>query len=142
MDKNFTKGVASLAAVAAIAAGGYAVSSGSNNTSTAASNGMPTARGAPQGAAGRAPNGVPSGTPPAGFVTPATGTAATNAKAAALTKYPGTVERVMKTPTGGYVVHVIKSDGSEVHVLLNSVFKVTGTETGGPGGMTGPPTSS
>jgi hypothetical protein len=71
--------------------------------------------------------------------TPATGTEATKAKAAALAKYPGTVERVMKLADGSYGVHVFKSDGTEVHVLVSSSFQVTGTQTGGPpaGGMKG-----
>jgi hypothetical protein len=44
----------------------------------------------------------------------------------------------MKLADGSYVVHVIKSDGSgEAHVLVSKAFKVTGTQTGGPGG--GPP---
>jgi hypothetical protein len=64
--------------------------------------------------------------------TPATGAAASKAKAAALAKYPGTVERVMKTPAGGYVVHVFKNDGTEVHVLVSADFTVTGTAAGGP----------
>jgi hypothetical protein len=62
-----------------------------------------------------------------------TGAAAAKAKAAALAKYPGTVEGVMKNPSGGYVVHVIQSSGSEVHVLVSSAFKVTGVDTRGPG---------
>jgi hypothetical protein len=67
--------------------------------------------------------------------TPATGTEATKAKAAALAKYPGTAERVVKLPDGSYGVHVIKSDGTEVHVVVSSTFQVTGTQTGPPGGM-------
>ena len=68
-----------------------------------------------------------------------TGTAAAKAKAAALAKYPGTVEHVTKGPNGGYMVHVIQKDGSEVHVLVSTSFKVTGTATGGPPGGQGMP---
>jgi hypothetical protein len=62
--------------------------------------------------------------------TPVTGANADKAKAAALEAVPGTVERVGQRADGTYEVHVIKSDGSEVHVLLDKSFKVTGTETG------------
>lgn len=129
MKANIAKGIASVAAVAAIAAGGFAVSSGSNTSTAASSN-----------AAGSAGLANPGGR---GFGAPVTGTAATKAKAAAFARYPGTVEQVMKAPSGGgYVVHVIKSDGTEVHVLVSSAFKVTGVETGGPPpGMQGQPPS-
>jgi hypothetical protein len=90
---------------------------------------------------GQAPQGVPSG-PPAGgpgFGTPVTGTAAAKAKAAALAKYPGTVEQVMGTPDGNYVVHVIQSGNTEVHVLVSKQFQVTGTFAGPPRGGMRPP---
>jgi hypothetical protein len=120
---NILKGVASLAAVAALAAGGVAISSAANNSgSTAASS--PTS----PAANGQRPAGGPM------MGTPATGAAADKAKAAALAKYPGTAERVLKNTAGDYVVHVFKSDGSEVHVLVSSAFKVTGVQTGGPPG--------
>ena len=122
-QKNILRGVGTAVAVAALAVAGVAISSGANSTS--ASN-----PGAPQSAA-------PNGAPPTGrpsFGTPATGAAATKAKAAALATYPGQVERIFKAPSGGYEVHVIKSDGSEVHVLVSADFKVMGTETGPPGG--------
>jgi hypothetical protein len=120
---NILKGVAGLAAVAALAAGGVAISSASSNSgSTAASS-----------PSSPATNGQrPAGGPMMG--TPATGAAADKAKAAALAKYPGTAERVLKNTAGDYVVHVFKSDGSEVHVLVSSAFKVTGVQTGGPPG--------
>jgi hypothetical protein len=126
MTKNtILKGGAGLAAAVALAVGGVAISSGSSNSSNSATAAQPggngTLRGAPPAAA------------PRGFGTPVTGTAATKAKAAALAKYPGTVERVVKAPTGGgYEVHVIRAGGSEVHVLVSATFQVTGTEAGGP----------
>jgi hypothetical protein len=66
--------------------------------------------------------------------TPVTGAAADQAKAAALKAVPGTVERVEQRSDGTYEVHVIKSDGSEVHVFVDKSFKVTGQESGGPHG--------
>ena len=69
--------------------------------------------------------------------TPVTGAAAAKAKAAALAKYPGTVERVEATPAGTYVVHVIRSSG-EVHVLVDRQFRVTGTFSGPPRGAMPP----
>jgi hypothetical protein len=48
------------------------------------------------------------------------------------------VERVVQLSDGSYVVHVIKSDGSEVHVAVSAGFKVTGQEAGpGRGGPQG-----
>jgi hypothetical protein len=116
VKKNVAKGVASAVAIAALAAGGLAVSSGSNNgsASTAATTGTPVP----------AHGGAGQGGPMMG--TPVTGAAATKATAAALAKYPGT--------GGSYVVHVFKNDGTEVHVLVSAAFAVTGTETGGPPG--------
>jgi hypothetical protein len=82
---------------------------------------------------GTAQGGRP-GAGPQGFGGDVTGAAAAKAKAAALAKYPGTVERVMKLPDGSYVVHVLRSSGGEVHVRVSKDFVVTGTEQGLPGG--------
>ena len=41
---------------------------------------------------------------------------------------------VRATSTGTYVVDVLKSDGTEVHVLLDAKFAVTSVEEGGLGG--------
>jgi hypothetical protein len=79
----------------------------------------------------------PGGGAPPGFGRPVTGAAAAKVKAAALAKYPGTIEHVMGLPNGGYVAHVLTSGGGEKHVLVNSSFQVTGVDTGPPGG--GPP---
>ena len=46
------------------------------------------------------------------------------------------------TSTGTYVVDVLKSDGTEVHVLLDATFAVTSVEEGGPGGKGGPPSGT
>jgi hypothetical protein len=77
-----------------------------------------------------------------------TGPAATKAAKAALSKFPGDIERVTAGPGGGgYVVHVIEGDGNEVHVVVSDEFKVLGSDAdrGGPGfggGGTGPPSGS
>jgi hypothetical protein len=58
---------------------------------------------------------------------PVTGATAAKVRAAALARYPGTIERIMALPGGGYVAHVIRSGGAgEVHVLVNSQFQVKG----------------
>jgi hypothetical protein len=115
--------VAGLAA-AAIALGGYFV--GHSNSNSSASAAVPQTA-----AAGQLP-GAGQGRP--GFGTVATGTAADKAKAAALAKYSGTVQTVMKLSDGSYVVHVVTSNG-EVHVLVSKDFKVTGTQQGPPAGV-------
>jgi hypothetical protein len=45
----------------------------------------------------------------------------------------GTVNGVRALSDGGYVVHVTKSDGTHVHVLLDKDFAVTSTQEGGMG---------
>jgi hypothetical protein len=67
-----------------------------------------------------------------------TGATADKAKAAALAKYKGTAERVMKLADGSYMVHVLTSN-SEYHVSVSKDFKVTGAQQGGPGGRPGGP---
>jgi hypothetical protein len=76
-----------------------------------------------------------------GFGTPVSGATAAKAKTAALAKYKGTVERVMKLDDGSYVVHVITSSG-EYHVAVSKDFKVTGAQQGGPGASGAPPAGS
>jgi hypothetical protein len=109
---------------AALALGGYFV--GHSNSSSTATAAVPAS--AQAGQFQRNGQG-----PPGGFGTVATGTAANQAKAAALAKYSGTVQTVMKLSDGSYVVHVVTSSG-EVHVLVSKDFKVTGTQQGPPGG--------
>lgn len=126
--------VGGLAAVV-LALGAYAIgdSNSGNGTAVAAQSGQ-----AP--AVGQAPPGAQashSGRMPPGCGTTATGAAADKAKAAALAKYKGSVERVVKLPDGSYVVHVITSKG-EYHVHVSKDFKVTGADQGGPG-RGGPP---
>src|SRR5947209_10972928 len=122
--KKLMRGVYVLAAAAAVGVGSVAASSATGSSSAATTGTTTTAQGA---AYGRPPGHGPM------LGAPVTGAAATKAKAAALARYPGTVERVLKAPGGGYEVHVIKSDKSEGHVLVNDAFQVTGVDTRGPG---------
>jgi hypothetical protein len=76
--------------------------------------------------------------------TPLTGAAAEDATEAALAAVPdGTIIRVETDADGGgaYEAHVRKADGTEVVVIMDSEFKVTGVEAfagrGGRGGHDG-----
>jgi hypothetical protein len=145
MTQSILKAAAGVAALAAIAFGASAIASGSkSNTSSLA--GVPSGAGAagfaqrpggagPPGVNGARPPGAPRAGGP-GFGTPLTGATAAKVKAAALAKYPGTLERAVQLPDGNYMAHVFAS-GGEVHVLVNKQFQVTGVRTGPPGG--GPP---
>jgi hypothetical protein len=119
--KALAGGAATVAVAALLAACG-----GSSNT---------TATVTPAAATSSAPSSA-QGTPP-GLGTTVTGAAADKAKAAALAKYPGTAERVMKLSDGSYVVHVMRTSGDEVHVKVSSAFAVTGLEQGPAGGARG-----
>jgi hypothetical protein len=72
-----------------------------------------------------------------------TGDTAAKVRAAALAKYPGaTVQRVETDSDGVYEAHLLTKDGQCVTVEVDKSFKVTGTETRGPGrgaGTGGPP---
>jgi hypothetical protein len=155
-------GVAALAAIA-FGASAIAGASGSNQSSrdgarfplgAGAAGGAPRGSGmlpgGPPGAANGArpggPNGAPPGGPggapprggrpggPARMGQPVTGAIASKVKAAALARYPGTVEQILSIPGLGYVAHVFRSgNGGEVHVLVNKQFQVTGVAPG-PGG--------
>jgi uncharacterized membrane protein YkoI len=74
-----------------------------------------------------------------GTETALTGDTLAKATAAAKAAVPGaTVDRAETDADGAkYEVHMTKSDGSQVTVELDAAFKVTGTETGGPGGRGG-----
>ena len=121
--------VAAVAAVAVLAFGASAVARHGSSPSAA-----PGGQGAPQGGGG--------------MLSPVTGATLAKLTSVATAKYPGTVERAVKLPDGSYEVHVIRSSGQEVHVLVSRDFKVTGTEQrdfgGGPpagqapGGQAGP----
>jgi uncharacterized membrane protein YkoI len=64
-----------------------------------------------------------------------TGDAAANVKSAALAANPGAaVERVENDAEGAtYEAHIVKADGTRATVRVDAAFKVTATETGGPG---------
>jgi hypothetical protein len=152
MSQTILKAAAGVAALAAIAFGASAIAGASNSGSSGGAaamggppgmgGGPPGVNGAPPGVNGGPPgvNGAPgprSGAPggPRPFGQPVTGATATKVKAAALARYPGTVEQVVALPGGrGYVAHVIRSNGTELHVLVNSTFQVVGAQAGpGPG---------
>jgi hypothetical protein len=92
------------------------------------------------------PNQVPQappGAPPQGFGgADLTGSEAAKAARAAVSKFPGGVERVTRDSTGGgYIVHVIQAEGNEVHVLVDGQFHVRGSDSGAGPRSLGPGTS-
>jgi hypothetical protein len=123
MRKNIAKVVASIAAVAAIGAGA-AVVSGADTSSTA---GTDRAGGPPSGMAGPGPGGGPPGEE-------VTGATAERVEAAVTKRYPGTIERVMEVPDGGYMTMVTESDGTRLMVRVSEDFEVLDAREGGPGG--------
>jgi hypothetical protein len=146
MSQSILKAAAGVAALAAIAFGASAIAGASGSGS---GSGSAALAGRPGGMPGGAPpNGARGGPPPGapGFGSPVTGATAAKVKAAALARYPGTIERVAALPGGrGYIAHVFRTGGSEVHVLVNTRFEVTGLATpppGGPGGAPPRPASS
>ena len=126
-DSNRRPAAAVLVTAALVAAGCGAstTTSGTSATTTA----TPAGAGAP---AGR-PNG-----PGGGGGTPVVGPAAEKVKAAALAKYPGTIQDITQVPDGSYVAGVVRSSGgSEIHVLVSKSFTVTGVRSGPPRGGPG-----
>lgn len=69
-----------------------------------------------------------------------TGDTAAKVTAAALAANPGaTIQRVENDAEGAtYEAHILKSDGTAATVKLDASFKVTATETGGPGASGAP----
>jgi len=131
MSKHLTKTlVVATVAAAILAIGAHSIgnSKPGSGVGTAAA-----AQAGPQGAGGgQPPTGRAGGAPP-GMGSDVTGATADKVAKAALAKYPGTIERVVKLPDGSYVAHVITGQG-EVHVALSASFQVTGTEQRPPGG--------
>jgi hypothetical protein len=126
MSTKFT----ALAAIGAAALGGSALAnaaSSSSSSSTPSTTSTPSAT-SPQGAQ---PERDPSkGGHQANGKTEAllSGDTASKVKAAALAKLPGaTIERVETDADGGspYEAHVVKADGTEAEVLVDSSFQVT-----------------
>ncbi|MDQ0212490.1 putative membrane protein YkoI, partial [Arthrobacter bambusae] len=71
-----------------------------------------------------------------GNETDLTGDTATKVKAAVLAANSGATVENMTTEDDGsaaYEAHITKSDGTHATVKLDASFKVTATETGGPG---------
>jgi hypothetical protein len=136
-NSRTVKAVLAAAAAVAIAFGAFSLGSSGSDSGSAASVTAPAAAGQPPGS-GQLPQ---RGQTPPGFGTEITGAAAAKAKAAALARYDGTIERVVKLADGSYVVHVITAEG-EVHVAVSKAFKVTGSDQGDPGGQGVPPSGA
>jgi hypothetical protein len=120
---------------------GAALAAGSSSAAPAATYATPS--GSPGGTStGQPPSGTPSGPHQANGITETllTGTTKSKAEAAAKAAVPGgTIVRSETDADGAkYEVHMTKSDGSQVTVLLDANFKVTATDAGmGPGGPGG-----
>jgi len=145
-SRKLTKFVAAGGAAVAVAIGAVAISnSGSSSSASGAASGAQAAASGnrPRSAHLRATRGARSGhTPtaqapkassgqiPAGWRpgtgTLVTGAAAEKAKAAALAKYSGTVNRVLQLSDGSYAVHLLGTSGPH-HVFVSKQFKITGT---------------
>jgi hypothetical protein len=132
MSQSILKAAAGVAALAAIAFGASTIAGASGSGQSRAMDRFPIrgAGGVPGGANGAPPPGaVPGG--PRSMGQPVTGATASKVKAAALARYPGTVEQVASIPGLGYIAHVILSGGrGELHVLVNKQFQVTGVMPG------------
>jgi hypothetical protein len=141
ISRKLTRFLAAGAAAFAVAAGGLAIgnaSSGSSSpgTATAASSATPDRIGgtprtnAPHKGSAPAPGSttgqVPKGWTP-GSGTLVTGAAADKAKAVALSKYSGTVNRVLQLSDGSYAVHLFATTSGPHHVFVSKDFKITGT---------------
>ena len=134
MSPRFTKTLAGLAALGALALGGSALAGAATNGSSSSSSSSTTAT------QSQPPNGGPGGAR-GGHVgangkteTLLTGDVAAKVKAAALAKVSsGTVERVETDVDHGspYEAHVTKSDGTQVEVLVDKDFTVTAVNTMG-----------
>jgi len=145
-SRKLTKIVAAGAAAVAVALGGVAISNSSSSSSSASvaakgaqaavtGHGPRSAHLLATGArSGHSPTGqapkASSGQLPAGWYPGAgtliTGAAAEKARAAAVAKYSGTVNRVLQLSDGSYAVHLLGTSGPH-HVFVSKEFKVTGT---------------
>jgi hypothetical protein len=141
-----TKFLAAGVAAVVIAIGGIAIASSSSSGSASGSaKGAPAAtpvqgprsahlRATGGSRSGHVPNAqaskARSGQPPPGWRpgmgTLITGAVAEKAKAAALAKYFGTVNRVLQLNDGSYAVHLLGTSGPH-HVFVSREFKITGT---------------
>ena len=125
-QKTLALAGAGIAAAAALGLTGATLAGAAETTTATAT----AAAGASQGDA--APEGRGGGMRDAGGTLSAD--AASKAVAAAQDELDGgTVNGVRALSTGSYVVHVTKSEGTHVHVLLDPSFAVTSVEEGGMG---------
>ena len=125
-QKTLALAGAGIAAAAALGLTGATLAGAAETTTATAT----AAAGASQG--DEAPEGRGGGMRDAGGTLSAD--AASKAVAAAQEEVDGgTVNGVRALSTGSYVVHVTKSDGTHVHVLLDASFAVTSVEEGGMG---------
>ncbi|HEX4719138.1 MAG TPA: hypothetical protein VH300_11445 [Thermoleophilaceae bacterium] len=141
-QSNPKRAIAAGAAIAALCALIFALFSGGDNSQrNSAFEQVPPGQ-TPQTQIPQTPQ-VPQGAPQSGFGgADLTGAAAEKAAKAATAKFPGDIERVTAGPGGGgYVVHVIQSDGCEVHVVVSGGFKVLGSDAGQGGCARGVPPS-
>jgi hypothetical protein len=127
-SKYFATGVAAVV----LTFGAYFIGKSNTDSATTGTNASSAVQGAAPSGAQAAP-GARNGQAPPGFGAQVSAATLTKLKAVVSAKYPGTIERAMKLGNGSYVVHVLGSS-SETHVLVSKDFKITGTETGGPGG--------
>jgi hypothetical protein len=137
---KLTKFVAAGAATVAIAAGGVALGNSSSGSGTSAGAGTAQAAAPAQrppldqkthtGPRPQTTQTAKSGSLPKGWQpgdgTVVTGAAADQAKAVAVAKYPGTVNRVLKLSDGSYAVHLFATSGVH-HVFVSTAFTITGT---------------
>jgi hypothetical protein len=143
-SRKLTRFVAAGAAAIAVAIGGVAIShssssnggSGTANVAQATAPGHAPRSGGPLAGltprSGQAPQSAPTAQScqvpqnwRPGTGTLITGAAAEKAKAAALAKYSGTVNRVLQLSDGSYAVHMFATSGPH-HVFVSKDFKVTG----------------
>ena len=124
-----------LLGIAALCALAFGIASGGNDKKETAERTQTPPAQTPQTQTPQAQPQSPQAVPPQGFGgADLTGREAEKAARAALSKYPGDIERVTRGPGGGgYVVHVIQETG-EVHVLVGPDFHVDGSDAG-----SGPP---
>ena len=122
------------ACVGAAAVAGATIANAATSSTTSSSSSGSGTTGA------QAPSGQPpqSGSPGRHTVngkteTPLTGDVASKVRAAALAKVPGTVERVETNvdSSAPYEAHIVKSDGTEVEVQVNSDYTVAAVNTMG-----------
>lgn len=130
-----TKGIMTVAAVAALALGGSAMASAASSDTTAAAAATTTAAAPAAAGTDIRGDGGPRGGQRAGE-TLVTGSLKTKLTAAAKAKVPGaTIDRVETDADGAaYEAHVTKSDGTQATVLFSKDGAVSSVETGMGGG--------